>query len=119
MKKLLVLLLCGMLSISSVGVNAYAAETTEPAKTEEVKPEEQKPEKTAETAAPKSAATQRVITFICFMVLISPLTDGHKSVARLNGRAVGDVDGFDNTVTIGFDFVFHLDCFEDEQDISG
>ena len=43
MKKLLVLLLCGMLSISSVGVNAYAAETV---KTEEVKPEEQKKDET-------------------------------------------------------------------------
>ena len=39
MKKLLVLLLCGMLSISSVGVNVSAAETTETAKTEETKAE--------------------------------------------------------------------------------
>ena len=53
MKKLLVLLLCGMLSISTIGVNAYAAETTEPAKTEEAKPEAQQPEKTAETAVPE------------------------------------------------------------------
>lgn len=43
MKKLLVFLLCGMLSISSAGFSAYAAET------QEVKPEETKKETTVET----------------------------------------------------------------------
>ena len=38
MKKLLVLLLCGMLSISSVGVDVHAAEATEAVKTEETFP---------------------------------------------------------------------------------
>ena len=68
MKKLLVLLLCGMLSISSVGVDVHAAEATEAVKTEETnkekteKTEETKAEKTAETAAPEEQKKEETPT---------------------------------------------------------
>ena len=66
MKKLLVLLLCGMLSISSVGVDVHAAEATEAVKKEETnkekteKTEETKAEKTAETAAPEEQKKEEI-----------------------------------------------------------
>ena len=60
MKKLLVLLLCGMLSISSVGVDVHAAEATEAVKTEETNKE--KTEKTEETKSSETTAASAATT---------------------------------------------------------